>query len=67
MDKSDKKKLVLDIMMGEKYYKTLRLPITLEMIDGYEGDEPILKLEKIKEAVEEALPSLKYREYRICF
>lgn len=61
------KKLTFDIMVGNRFYKTMRMPITIDMVVGYEGDKPIIDLDKIKEWVLQKCPTLKYDNFTICF
>ena len=42
------KKLTFDIMVGDRFYKTMRMPITLDMVADYQGDQPIIDGEKNK-------------------
>jgi hypothetical protein len=61
------KKLVFDIMVGDKFYRTMRMPITLDVIVGYDGEMPIYDIKKIEEWVLQKCPTLKHDNYRICF
>lgn len=61
------KKLVFDIMVGDKFYRTMRMPITLDVIVGYDGEVPIYDMEKIESWVLQKCPTLKHDNYRICF
>lgn len=61
------KKLTFDIMVGNRFYKTMRMPITIDMVVVYEGDKPIIDLDKIKEWVLKKCPTLKYDDFTICF
>ena len=45
------KNLVFDIMVGERFYKTMHMPITMDMVIDYQGEQPIVNGEKIKEWV----------------
>lgn len=60
-------RLTFDIMSNDRFVCTMRMPITLDMVVGYEGDKPILDAGKLKRYVEEKRPSLKYVKYNICF
>lgn len=61
------KKLTFDIMVGDKFYRTMRMPIELNMITGYNGDRPIIDGNKIEEWVLKKCPTLKYDNFKICF
>jgi hypothetical protein len=61
------KKLVFDIMVGDKFYRTMRMPISIDMVVDYEGEEPVISVDKIKEWVLEKCPTLKYENFKICF
>lgn len=60
------KKLTFDIMVGDKFYRTMRMPITIDMVEGYENDTPIINLDKVKEYALQKCPTLKYEKYKIC-
>ena len=61
------KKLTFDIMVGDRFYRTMRMPITLDVIVGYDGEIPIYDIKKIEEWVLQKCPTLKHDNYRICF
>lgn len=61
------KNFVFDIMVNGRFYKTMRMPMTIDIIVGYEGDKPIIDLNKVKEWVLKKCPTLKYDNYKICF
>lgn len=63
----DMEKLTFDIMVGNRFYKTMRMPITIDMVVDYEGDKPIVDLGKVKEWVLQKCPTLKYNNFTICF
>lgn len=54
-------------MVGDKFYRTMHMPITIDMVDGYLDDKPIVGNEKIKEWVLKKCPTLKYDNFTICF
>ena len=60
------KKLTFNIMVGDKFYRTMHMPITIDMVEGYDGEQPIIKGEKIKEWVLKKCPTLKYDNFTIC-
>ena len=53
------KKLVIDVMVGDRFYCTLRMPITFDVIEGYnaKGGE-IINYNKIVAYVLEKRPTL---------
>ena len=61
------KKLTFDIMVGDRFYRTMHTPITIDTIDGYDGERHIINGEKIKEWVLKKCPTLKYGNFTICF
>lgn len=61
------KTLTFDIMVGDRFYKTMRLKIGLDFIDGYDENKPIINFEKIEEFVLKKCPTLKYEDWKICF
>ena len=61
------KGLTFDIMVGERFYRTMRMPITMDMVIDYQGEQPIIDGEKIKEWVLKKCPTLKYDNFTICF
>jgi CMP-2-keto-3-deoxyoctulosonic acid synthetase len=61
------KGLAFDIMVGERFYSTMHMPITMDMVIDYQGDKPIIDGEKIKEWVLQKCPTLKYEKFTICF
>lgn len=60
-------KLTFDIMSNDRFVCTMRMPITLDMITGYDGETPIVDARKIQQYVEQKRPSLKHVKYNICF
>jgi CMP-2-keto-3-deoxyoctulosonic acid synthetase len=61
------KNLVFDIMVDGRFYRTMSMPITIDIVVGYQGDKPIINGEKIKEWVLQKCPTLKYEKFTICF
>lgn len=60
------KKLTIDVMVGDRFYCTLRMPITFDMIEGYNSEGgAIIDPHKIAAYVEEKRPTLKYKDYQI--
>lgn len=57
-----------DVMLRERYVCTLTMPVTLDLIDGYEGDEPLIELtaldKKIREYVIKKRPSLRNEKFK---
>ena len=61
------KGLTFDIMVGERFNRTMRMPITMDMVIDYQGEQPVIDGEKIKEWVLKKCPTLKYNDFKICF
>lgn len=61
------KNLVFDVMVDGRFYKTMRMPITIDIVVDYQGDKSIINGEKIKEWVLQKCPTLKYDNFTICF
>lgn len=61
------KSIVFDIMVGDKFYRTMRMPISIDMVVDYEGEEPVINENKIKEWVLQKCPTLKYDDFTIHF
>ena len=61
------KTLTFDIMVGDKFYRTMHMPITMDMVVDYQGEQPIIDGEKTKEWVLQKSPTLKYDNFTICF
>lgn len=64
---SEKRIIKFDVMNDGRFVCTMRMPITLDMITGYDGDTPIVDARKIQQYVEQKRPSLKRVKYNICF
>ena len=60
-------RIVFDVMIGDRFYDTFRLPIELGMIQDFHGEVPVFNLEAIKRKVLEKRPTLKGKDFRICF
>lgn len=61
------KKLTFGIMVGKRFYRTMHMPITMDMVIDYQGEQPIIDGEKIKKWVLQKCPTLKYDNFTICF
>ena len=61
------KDLVFDVMVDGRFYRTMRMPITIDIVVDYQGDKPVINGEKIKEWVLRKCPTLKYDNFTICF
>ena len=60
------KKLVIDVMVGDRFYCTLRMPITPDFIIGYNPEGGVnIDPHKIAAYVEEKRPTLKYKDFQI--
>lgn len=61
-----KKKLSFDVFDGDKCLYTLEIPVTFDIIYGYEGDTPLYNIDKIAKYAEKIRPTIKYINYSIC-
>lgn len=65
------KKLILDIMLHDRFVCTLRMPVTRDMIIvetiGGGKTEEYIDMDKVLVKVLEKRPTLKNKPYRICF
>ena len=59
--------LPFDVMLGEKWICTMRMPLTFTDIIEYQGDTPIYDISKIQEYIEKQRPSLTGKPYRVEF
>ena len=57
------KKLTFDIMVGDRFYRTMHMPIE---IDTFNMDESVNE-DAVKEWVLKKCPTLKYDNFTICF
>lgn len=51
------KTLTFDIMVGDKFYRTMHMPITVDMIDGYDSEQPYHKWRKDKRVGIKEMPN----------
>lgn len=61
------KRIVFDVMIGDRFYDTFRMPLEINMISDYIGDTPVLNIEAIRRKVFEKRPTLKNENFRILF
>ena len=61
------KKIVFDVMIGDRFYDTFRMPLEINMISDYIGGTPVLNIEAIRKKVLEKRPTLKDENFRILF
>ena len=54
-------------MLNGRFQGTFRIPITLDVIEDYVGDNPVIKSRAFSDFVEQKRPSLKGKPYNICF
>lgn len=54
-----------DVMLHDRFVCTLRMPVTLDAIEDYMGDEPVIKSEAVVRFVEQERPSLVGKPYTI--
>lgn len=57
----------IDVMLGQRYYCTLQMPLGLGFLVGYDGDMPIFDVPKkaFTDFVEKERPSLKGKKFRV--
>lgn len=61
------KRIVFDVMIGDRFYDTFRMPLEINMISEYIDDTPVLNIEAIRKKVLEKRPTLKNENFRILF
>lgn len=61
------RRITFNIMSDGRFVCTMRVPLTFDLISGYDGEKPIVNMDRLKKYVEDRRPSLKYRKYNICF
>lgn len=53
------KNIKFDVMLRDRFIATLRMPITPEILEGWDGDDPIIKSTAFDNFVAKKLPTLK--------
>ena len=61
------RKIRFDVMLKGRFIGTLTMPVTLDVIEGYEGDMPIIRGDAFTSFVERKMPTLKGKAYNIAF
>ena len=61
-----KRNVNIDIMVNERFYKTLHLRCETSLILEGEAIEECVDLDEVREKVLSLCPSLKEKNYRIC-
>ena len=61
------KRIVFDVMIGDRFYDTFRMPLEINMISEYVDDTPVLNIEAIRRKVLEKRPTLKNEDFKIYF
>ena len=56
-----------DVMLNDRFVCQMRMPITLDCVEGYDGDIPIIDSKAFADYVENRRPSLKGKDYNIIF
>ena len=59
--------LQFDVMVHGRFVCSLRMPITLDMVTDYVGDQMVINDKAICKYIEKKRPSLKGKPYYICF
>lgn len=60
-----KKIITFDVMLRDRFVCTLRMPLTFDIITGYEGDKPVIPVKAFEQFVERKRPTLKSEPYKI--
>ena len=58
-------RVIVDIMMRDRYYATMRIEPQLNMITEFYGDKPVVSVKALCKVVEGRSPSLRGKKYRI--
>ena len=58
-------KVIVDIMMKDRFYDTMRIEPSLPMITEYYGDKPVVSVRALCKVVEERRPTLRGKDYRL--
>ena len=58
-------KVIIDIMLCDRFIATMRIEPQLNMITEFYGDKPVVSVKALCKVVEGRRPSLKGKKYRI--
>ena len=58
-------RVIVDIMIRDRYYATMRIEPSLRMVTDYYGDKPVVSVKALCKVVEGRRPSLRGKKYRI--
>lgn len=58
-------RVIVDIMIRDRYYATMRIEPSLRMVTDYYGNKPVVSVRELCRVVEERRPTLKGKDYRI--
>lgn len=58
-------KVIVDIMMKDRYYATIRLEPSLRMVTDYYGNKPVVSVRELCRVVEDRRPALRGKDYRV--
>lgn len=61
------KYITFDIMLKGRFVCTMRMPITVDDVEEYINDKPVVLCDTIYKYVEDKRPSLKCKPYKISF
>ena len=61
------KHLSFNVMLDGRFICSLDMPITLDVINDYVGDMPVIRDGAISEFIERKHPSLRGKDYKIDF
>ena len=58
-------KVIIDIMLRDRFFATMRIEPQLNMITEFYGDKPVVSVRALCKVVEGRRPSLRGKKYRI--
>lgn len=60
-------KIIVDLMTGrdDRYIATLRIEPSLNMIQGYFRDKPVISVDALCREIEDRRPTLRGRDYKV--
>ena len=62
------KSLKIDVMLGERFFRTVRIPLDPGMVKEYIFDTPVIRLDVLEKRVLEKLPPpVGHERYHFCF
>lgn len=58
-------RVIIDIMLRDRFFATIRIEPELNMITEFYGDKPVVSVNALCKVVEERRPTLKGKAYKI--